>query len=286
VFAAPADRRALWWRLRSTSLGAWGTAIFSDDTASDVRDEWRDAILDGLSAEDATQRLLESFDEYLEDADTEKLFWMALAAAQMETGRLLAEVCDRALAIIDAGGDVDRWREDGDDSLARQRARVLERLAAKLRGPQPEPKRLRRPVALSVSLEVGDVVRVGAQREGENEVLVVVVGHGEGLAPGELYPIVAPLAWEGRRVPKRDRIARLPFLPDPVAPEKPLLILVGTFSKSDVFGPDLGEVVAQGVDMRLTAEADDVTHHMGWRVVAASAQEAWLMARYRAENDN
>ena len=268
------------------SLGAWGTAIFSEDSASDVRDEWREAILDGLSPEDATQRLLETFDDYLEEADTERLFWMALAAAQMETGRLLPDVCDRALAIIDGGGDVDRWREYGDESLARQRARVLERLAAKLRGPQPKPKRLRRPVALSVPLEVGDVVRVQAQREGENEALVVVVGHREGLAPGELYPIVAPLAWEGRRVPKRDRIARLPFLPDPVAPDKPLLILVDTFSKNDVFGPDLGEVVAQGVDTGLTAEADDVTHHMGWRVVAASAQEAWLMATYRAENHN
>src|SRR5947208_2307507 len=116
------------------SLGAWGTAIFSEDSASDVRDEWREAILDGLSPEDATQRLLETFDDYLEEADTERLFWMALAAAQMETGRLLADVCDRALEIIDGGGDVDRWREEGDESLARQRARVLERLAAKLRG--------------------------------------------------------------------------------------------------------------------------------------------------------
>ena len=114
----------------------------------------------------------------------------------------------------------------------------------------------------------------------------MVAGHGEGLAPGELNPIVAPLAWEGRRVPKRDRIAGLPFLPDPVAPDKPLLILVSTLSKKDVFGPELGEVVAQGVDTGLTADADDVTHHMGWRVVAASAQEAWLMARYRAGEDN
>jgi hypothetical protein len=251
-----------------------------------VRDEWRDAILDGLTAEDATQRLLESFDENLDEAETEKLFWMALAAAQMETGRLLPEVRDRALQIIDAGGDVDRWREDGDESLARQRARVIERLAAKLRGPQAKPKRLRRPVELSVPLEVGDVVCVRAQREGENDALVVVVGHGEGLAPGELYPIVAPLAWEGRRVPKRDRIARLPFLPDPVSPDKPLLILVSTFSKKDVFGPDLGEVVAQGVDSGLTAQEDDVRHHMGWHAVAASAQQAWLMARYRAEEGN
>ena len=48
------------------ALGApGGTAIFSDDTASDVRDEWRDAIVDGLGAEDATRRLLDSIDGYL-----------------------------------------------------------------------------------------------------------------------------------------------------------------------------------------------------------------------------
>src|SRR3954462_1756298 len=94
------------------SLGAWGTAIFSDDGASDIRDEWREAILDGLSPEDATERLLETFGACLE-ADTERLFWMALAAAQVETRRLLPDVCDRALAIIDGGGDVDRWRRTG-----------------------------------------------------------------------------------------------------------------------------------------------------------------------------
>jgi hypothetical protein len=71
-----------------------------------------------------------------------------------------------------------------------------------------------------------------------------------------------------------------------VSPDRPLLILVSTFSKKDVFGPELGEVVAQGFDTGLAAEADDTGHHMGWRVVASSAQEAWLMARYRAEEDD
>ena len=31
--------------------------MFADDTASDIRDEWRDAILDGLSPQEATARL-------------------------------------------------------------------------------------------------------------------------------------------------------------------------------------------------------------------------------------
>lgn len=80
------------------------------------------------SAEEATPRLLKSFEDYLgEDEDTEKLFWMVLAAAQFETGRMLPEVRDRALAIIEGGGDVNRWLEDGDEVLARQRLRVLER---------------------------------------------------------------------------------------------------------------------------------------------------------------
>jgi Domain of unknown function (DUF4259) len=224
-------------------VGAWGTAIFSDDTALDIRDEWRDAILDGLSAEEATARLLESFDDYLgEDEDTEKLFWMALAAAQFETGRLLPDIRERALAIIEGGGDVARWLEDGDEVLARQRGRVLARLAAKLRGPQPKPKRLRRQPSLSVSFDVGDVVRVH-EEDGENEGLVLVVGYMD--AGRERHPVLAALDWEGGAIPDQDARSRLPMLPDPYAPDRPLLIDVFTFSKNEVFGPQVGEVVAK-----------------------------------------
>jgi hypothetical protein len=113
-------------------MGAWGTGIFSDDTASDIRDEWRDAVLDGLDSDAATDRLLESFSDLLDDptdeeADNEKPFWIALAAAQMETGRLAPGVRDRALEIISSGGDVERWLEDGDEVSARQRERARAR---------------------------------------------------------------------------------------------------------------------------------------------------------------
>src|SRR4051812_50227146 len=95
------------------SLGAWGTAIFSDDSASDVRDEWREAILDGLSPEEATQRLLETFDDYLEEADSERLFWMGLAAAAGGNGRPPPHGCGPALAGIRAGGGGGRWAGGG-----------------------------------------------------------------------------------------------------------------------------------------------------------------------------
>jgi hypothetical protein len=108
-----------------SDVGAWGTAIFDDDTAADVRGEWRDAILEGLTAEEASDRLRASFKHALADQDESKIFWLALAAAQMETGRLQDDVRDRALAIIEGGGDVARWAEE-DEGLARKTAARLE----------------------------------------------------------------------------------------------------------------------------------------------------------------
>lgn len=263
-------------------MGAWGTAIFSDDTAQDVRDEWREAVLDGLSAEEATARLVKSFDDYLgDDEDTDTLFWLALAAAQFETGRLLAEVRDRALAMIEGGGDVARWREDGDEVLARQRERVLERLAAKLRGPQPKPKRLRRVPSLPVPpFEVGDVVRV-YEEDGENEVLVLVVGHVD--EPGaDRNPVVAALDWQGGAIPHGDALSRLPILADHYAPRRPLLIDVHTLSKKEIFGAHVGEVVAKGVTPSEPVDPRYFAHSMSWVLVPSSVREAQMWARERA----
>jgi hypothetical protein len=258
-------------------MGAWGTAIFSDDTALDIRDEWRDAILDGLSTGEATARLVKSFEDTLrEGEDTEKLFWIALAAAQFETGRLLPEIGERALEIIDAGGDVARWREDGDEVLARQRARVLQRLASKLRGPRPKPKRLRRQPAFSVPFDVGDVVRVHDEA-GEQEALVVVVGHVD--LRDERDPVVAALDWDGGSVPDPDTLARLSVLPDPYAPDRQLLIWVTTTSKKEVFGPHLGEVVAKSVSLDEPVDSDRMARSMNWRLVRSSVQEAQAHAR-------
>jgi hypothetical protein len=264
-------------------VGAWGTAIFSDDTACDVRDEWREAILAGLTPEDATARLVESFGELRDGAENEKLFWMALAAAQMETGRLLSEVRGRALAIIEAGGDVARWEEDGDAVSARQRARVLGRLAEKLRGPQPKPKRLRRPVALSLPFEIGDFVRVRDPDKPDDEALVVVVGQRrQESPPHDVDPIIVAFDWDGGPVPDPGDLVRLPFVADPITGDRPLIVEVFTVTRKDVFGPHVGDVIAHGVGVEVEFDPEFVNRHMGWSVVASAVQEAQLMARWYA----
>ena len=93
-------------------MGTWETAIFSDDTASDVRDGFRDLIGEGLSTEQATDKLLRQYAPSLDDPDDGPPFWLGLAVTQWKSGRLLERVKEKALEIIDTGADLKRWSGD------------------------------------------------------------------------------------------------------------------------------------------------------------------------------
>lgn len=125
-------------------MGTWGHGLFADDVASDIRGQYRDYLLEGLSGEAATDRLLR---EYAADAsDTGNagaVFWLALAVTQWKLGRLEGRVRTRALEIIDAGQGLDFWeRETGS---ARRRAAVYAQAKATITAPQRSPVKLRQP---------------------------------------------------------------------------------------------------------------------------------------------
>ena len=81
-------------------MGAWGTAIFSDDTAGDVRDRFRELIGKGLSTEQATDKLFRQYASSLNDPDDGSPFWLGLAVTQWKCGRLLERVKAKALDIM------------------------------------------------------------------------------------------------------------------------------------------------------------------------------------------
>jgi hypothetical protein len=91
-------------------MGAWGAAIFSDDLAADLRDEFTDLIAQGLSTTAATKHLVSEYEETLDDSDDSAVFWLALAATQHQLGRLTARVKNKAIQIIDSGADLARYR--------------------------------------------------------------------------------------------------------------------------------------------------------------------------------
>jgi hypothetical protein len=187
-------------------MGTWGPGIFSDDVAQDVRDAWRDALMDGLDDATATKRLLNELQAAFDDENDAVVAWLALAAAQHETGRLQLLVRDRALAIIDAGGDIASWRNQS-AAFVRAREKALAALAEKLRGPQPTPKTPKRPKPRASPLEIGDVVHVRGERA---EGLFVVVAVAETSTGTE--PVLAQLLWEGGRVPDVETLKQLPLL--------------------------------------------------------------------------
>src|SRR5258708_32756361 len=77
-------------------MGAWRLGLWSDDTASDVRTPYREALEDGLSDEDATEKVLAEFAAELEDQDTSPVVWLALAGSPHDRGRPAGEVRDPA----------------------------------------------------------------------------------------------------------------------------------------------------------------------------------------------
>ena len=121
-------------------MGTWGTAIFSDDTASDVRNDFRELIGDGLSPEEATARLMTRYGSIVDDPEGGTTFWLGLAVTQWKSGRLQESVKKRALEIIDSGADLRLWSED--EKLVKARAAVLAETRAQLLSPQPAAKRI------------------------------------------------------------------------------------------------------------------------------------------------
>lgn len=222
-------------------MGAWGTGIFDSDLAQDVRDEWREALMDARAPE---------FDD---DERDEPEFWIALAAAQHETGRLDDDVRDRALEAIDAGADLELW--EGRDR--KRRAKALDKLARKLRGEQPKPKLLRRPKRHDPGVVVGDVLRVWDPQRRRSALFGVVSPE----------PELLGLYWDGVEVPPREELELLPPLLDTGAQESwismPLVHWgIVTGRRSEAFGPHVGEIVARGV-VRATAAAEASTC-AGW----------------------
>src|SRR4051812_35764379 len=111
-------------------MGAWGTAIFSDDTAVDVRDDYRDHVGDGLSGPAATDRLLDEWRTTLGDPDEGPVFWLSLAATQWKCGRLEPRVLEKALEVISSGAGLERWKDD--PKLLKKRQTVLAKLEEQL----------------------------------------------------------------------------------------------------------------------------------------------------------
>ncbi len=185
-------------------MGAWGVAVFSDDLAADVRDEFRALIGEGLSSSEAVDRLLNEYSSSVADDEEKSVFWIALASSQWKLGRLEERTKNEALRLIGSGEDLRRW---GDPKDRKKRAAVLEKLREQLVSPQPAPKRVPRTVKGANDWSVGEVV--GLQLMSARWTLLRVIGHHEDKSGR--YAVCELLDWVGEQFPSAEEIARMPI---------------------------------------------------------------------------
>jgi hypothetical protein len=191
-------------------VGVWGTALFSDDVACDVRDHYRELLDDGIADDEATRLTVERFRASLEEDDGVAL--LALAVTQSKLGRLDPDIRDRALAVLARGADLEIWQDENPKLLAKRRA-TLEKVRAQLTGPQPTRKRVRPPKRISSGLAAGDVLALVLPRR--VVLLRVVCVHAHRL--GET-PVLEELDFDGTDVPSREALERLGAkVTDPIA---------------------------------------------------------------------
>lgn len=189
------------------TMGAWGTGIFSDDDACDIREQYRAMLGDGLDGPAATDRLLEewSISPPRSEPTEDTVFWLALAATQWRLGRLEDRVKAAAVAIIDNGSDLRRWREETPRHVPRREA-ALARLRHRLDQPQPAAKRVRKQFRHACDWSPGEVVayRLGSGRLA----LFCVVDLSQD--QGGVHPECEVLDWVGTNPPDASTIRALP----------------------------------------------------------------------------
>jgi hypothetical protein len=177
-------------------MGAWGTALFSDDTACDVRDSYVDLVGDGLTGPEATNALLREWSASLNDPDESPVFWMALAVTQWKCGRLELQVLQQALNVIDGGSDLARWESGSKDF--KKRKVVLEKLHAQLTSPQPPEKRISKRFRETNEWQVGNLIAYQLQ----SSRFVILRTIGQHSDRGGTAPICELLDWSGAQLPQ------------------------------------------------------------------------------------
>jgi hypothetical protein len=192
-------------------MGTWATGIFADDLALDIRDAYRRLIAEGQDSAEATSKLLSEFSDEQKDDDDGPIFWLALALCQWELGRLDETVKEKAVKQIDSGVAFRSWSERSDGGGDKRRRAVLEKLRAKLIGPQPAKKNVRPPPKRFIDTRSWPIGEVFSYRLRSGKFALFLVADCERHHDGNHSTRFALLDWFGDSVPSRKEVEKLPF---------------------------------------------------------------------------
>lgn len=138
-------------------MGAWGTAISSNDTYADIYGKFFDLYNDGLDVSEISKNLIAYNQETINDTDDSNNFWFALAKAQWECKQLDKDIFDQVKKVIETGADLGVWRQlDADEKDIKKRKVVLDKFLTDLQTERPKAKSRKNKIICQPVFEKGD----------------------------------------------------------------------------------------------------------------------------------
>jgi len=199
-------------------MGAWGTSLYANDCASDIRGDYLDMLRRGKNNEEATRELISNNHGIMGDTEEEPLFWFALADTQWNYGRLLPEVKERALFFLSQNDEFERW-EDSGEKLLNEWKNTLAKLREKLLSPLPPEKKVSVYRLYKCKWQLGDVFAYKfsgeySQEKGVFGQYIIFRKITENVWwPGHIVPTVHIYQWIGSNIPSLDKIKSMNLLP-------------------------------------------------------------------------
>jgi hypothetical protein len=190
-------------------MGSWGPGLFSDDTACDIRDAYREHVAEGLSGPAATDRLIKDWELSVaglsatdpSDLVEEAIFWLSLAETQWKSGRLEDRVKKQALRAFESGAATTLWAQQLEPEFsgeAPKRIKAIAKTIERLQSPQPAEKKIRKQ---SVPKPVGEPGELLAYQLRTDEYVLLNV-----LDSGHTFIV---LDWIGRTIPDEKTLKKL-----------------------------------------------------------------------------
>lgn len=205
-------------------MGAWGTSLYANDSASDIRGDYVDKLRHGKSNEEVTQELIEQNQDIMGDVEEEPLFWFALADTQWNYGRLLPEVKEKALFFLSRDEELERWKDSGQKQLDAW-VQTLKKLKDKLLSPMPQEKKVSKYRLYQCKWQLGDVFAYKFSGEYSKEkgfwgqyVIFRKVSE-DTWWPGHIVPVVQVYKWIGKEIPPIDCLSEKNLLIQNFIPE-------------------------------------------------------------------
>lgn len=175
--------RGLWYYV---AMGTWGTRVYEDDVALDVRGDFLESRSNGDPIEEIEAAIR---DEYYEEdvPEVNDVVTLALACVELETGTLTDVTRQAALEVIESGRQYEHWQREASADDAGRRKRELTLIKKYLETYNGRP--VRRKSWLELQKTDGDLGVAGADEEAEKieDVEWHMQEEGEGLTEEEYY---------------------------------------------------------------------------------------------------